>query len=136
MPVAPYLLHLMRSFATSATNEAVERTIVVDTLAQVRVLCDTLSAHGQLYSVMHASVASKFQHHLPCTSAQSVFACVQAKKFESVGLSREQAEQLTQHLTEQIVLDRVRLIEKFTAKVELEKVLHLSIQGMALHNEL
>lgn len=29
------LLHLLRQFATGPTNEAVERTIVVDTLAQV-----------------------------------------------------------------------------------------------------
>jgi hypothetical protein len=47
---------------------------------------------------------------------------VQAKKFESLGLSREQAEQLSQYLTEQIVLDRLRLSERFAAKVDLEKV--------------
>lgn len=45
------LLHLLRQFATGPTNEAVERTIVVDTLAQVfcscmlaRVTADTFSA--------------------------------------------------------------------------------------------
>jgi hypothetical protein len=47
---------------------------------------------------------------------------VQAKKFESLGFTRQQAEEMTQHLTEQIILDRVRLSEKFSAKVELEKV--------------
>jgi hypothetical protein len=39
-----------------------------------------------------------------------------------MGLSREQAENLAVYLSEQIVLDRMRLSEKFTAKVELEKV--------------
>lgn len=47
---------------------------------------------------------------------------LQAKKFESLGLPREQAEGLTRYMTEQIILDRMRLTEKFTAKVELEKV--------------
>ncbi len=47
---------------------------------------------------------------------------MQAKKFESLGLSRQQAEEMTQYLAEQIILDRLRLSEKFSAKVELEKV--------------
>lgn len=47
---------------------------------------------------------------------------VQTKKFESLGFTRAQAEDMTQHLTEQIILDRQRLSEKFSAKVELEKV--------------
>lgn len=46
----------------------------------------------------------------------------QAKKFESLGVPREQAEDLSTYLTQQIILDRLRLSEKFTAKVELEKV--------------
>jgi hypothetical protein len=33
---------------------------------------------------------------------------------------------MTQYLTEQIILDRLRLSEKFSAKVELEKVSSLS----------
>lgn len=70
---------LLRSFASGSAREAVERTIVVDTLAQ-------------------------------------------SKKLETMGLSREQAEELTQYMTEQIVLDRIRLSEKFSAKVDLEKV--------------
>jgi hypothetical protein len=48
--------------------------------------------------------------------------CLQTKKFETLGLSREQAENLAVYLSEQIVLDRMRLSDKFTAKVELEKV--------------
>jgi hypothetical protein len=48
--------------------------------------------------------------------------CPQTKKLETMGLSREQAENLAVYLSEQIVLDRMRLSEKFTAKVELEKV--------------
>lgn len=48
----------------------------------------------------------------------------QSKKFESLGFTREQAEDMTQYLTEQIVLDRLRLSDKFSAKVELEKVWH------------
>ncbi|WIA08882.1 hypothetical protein OEZ86_011462 [Tetradesmus obliquus] len=64
--------------ASGPTKEAVERTLVVDTLAQT-------------------------------------------KKFETLGLSRDQAENLAVYLSEQIVLDRMRLSEKFTAKVELEK---------------
>lgn len=48
--------------------------------------------------------------------------CPQAKKLESLGFSRQQAEEMTQYLTEQIILDRLRLSERFSAKVELEKV--------------
>lgn len=69
---------LLRTMASGPTKEAVERTLVVDTLAQT-------------------------------------------KKFETLGLSREQAENLAVYLSEQIVLDRMRLSDKFTAKVELEK---------------
>lgn len=76
---APGLLLLLRSFTSNSTKEAVERAVIVDTLAQ-------------------------------------------AKKFESLGFTREQAEDMTQYLTEQIVLDRLRLSDKFSAKVELEKV--------------
>lgn len=47
---------------------------------------------------------------------------VQARKFEASGLSREQAEALTEHITTQVVLDRIRLSEKFVHKVDLEKV--------------
>jgi hypothetical protein len=46
----------------------------------------------------------------------------QAKKFESAGLSRQQAEALTEHITTQVILDRCRLSEKFVAKADLEKV--------------
>jgi N-acyl-L-homoserine lactone synthetase len=76
---APGILVLLRSFASAAAKDAVERTVVVDTLAQ-------------------------------------------AKKLESLGMPRQQAEDLTQYMTEQIILDRIRLSEKFSAKVELEKV--------------
>eukprot|EP00878_Enallax_costatus_P018894 GHUV01019917.1.p1 GENE.GHUV01019917.1~~GHUV01019917.1.p1 ORF type:complete len:162 (+),score=31.35 GHUV01019917.1:682-1167(+) len=78
--IGPCLLPLLRRFASGATNDAVERAIIVDTLAQ-------------------------------------------AKKLESLGLSREQAEELTRHMTEQIILDRLRLSEKFTAKVELKEAM-------------
>ncbi|KAF6251814.1 hypothetical protein COO60DRAFT_582446 [Scenedesmus sp. NREL 46B-D3] len=74
----PLLYPLLRTMASGPTKEAVERTLVVDTLAQT-------------------------------------------KRFETMGLSREQAEHLAVYLSEQIVLDRIRLSEKFTAKVELEK---------------
>lgn len=46
----------------------------------------------------------------------------QTKKFEGAGLSRPQAEQLAEHITTQVVLDRLRLSEKFVAKPDLEKV--------------
>ena len=46
----------------------------------------------------------------------------QTRKFEASGLSRQQAEQLAEHITAQVVLDRMRLSEKFVAKAELEKV--------------
>lgn len=76
----PGLPLLLRSFASNATKEAVERAVVVDTLAQ-------------------------------------------AKKLESLGFTRQQAEEMTQYLTEQIILDRLRLSERFSAKVELEKAM-------------
>jgi len=46
----------------------------------------------------------------------------QSRKFEAAGLSRDQAEKLCEHITSQVVLDRIRLSEKFVAKVDLEKV--------------
>lgn len=55
--------------------------------------------------------------------------CIQAKKLETLGLSRQQAEEMTQYLTEQIILDRLRLSEKFSAKVELEKVRARLVDG-------
>jgi hypothetical protein len=48
--------------------------------------------------------------------------CCQSKEFEDVGLTRKAAEQLTTHITSEIILDRIRLSEKFVPKLELEKV--------------
>lgn len=56
----------------------------------------------------------------------------QSKKFESLGFTREQADNMTQYLTEQIVLDRLRLSDKFSAKVELEKVCAVTPCSVAL----
>lgn len=39
-----------------------------------------------------------------------------------MGLTRKAAEQLTTHITSEIILDRIRLSEKFVPKLELEKV--------------
>ncbi|KIY97544.1 hypothetical protein MNEG_10421 [Monoraphidium neglectum] len=52
-----------------------------------------------------------------------------AKKFESAGLSRQQAEALTEHITTQVILDRCRLSEKFVAKADLEKARSWSCEG-------
>ncbi|GBG00569.1 hypothetical protein Rsub_13272 [Raphidocelis subcapitata] len=60
---------------TAATKEAVERTVVVNTLDMSR-------------------------------------------KFEAAGLSRAQAETMTEHITTQLVLDRMRLSEKKQAEQE------------------
>ena len=65
---------------TAAAKEAVERTVVVNTLDM-------------------------------------------ARRFEAAGLARAQAEALTEHITTAVVLDRVRLSEKFVARADLEKVL-------------
>lgn len=46
-----------------------------------------------------------------------------ARKFEASGLSRAQAEAMTEHITTTVVLDRLRLSEKFVARADLEKVL-------------
>lgn len=59
---------------------------------------------------------------------------MQTKKFETLGLSRDQAENLAVYLSEQIVLDRMRLSEKFTAKVELEKASSCVHDGMCIHS--
>ncbi|KAI8467222.1 MAG: chloroplast tscA maturation factor [Monoraphidium minutum] len=45
-----------------------------------------------------------------------------SKKLESAGLNRGQAEALTGHITTQVILDRLRLSEKFVHKVDLEKL--------------
>jgi len=46
----------------------------------------------------------------------------QAKQFESVGMDRSSSEAMTAFMTQQIILDRSRLAEKFVNKIELEKV--------------
>jgi hypothetical protein len=72
-----------RGFATEptpATKEAVERTVVINTLDL-------------------------------------------ARKFEASGLERAAAEQLTEHITATFVLDRLRLSEKFVARVDLDRLL-------------
>eukprot|EP00877_Chromochloris_zofingiensis_P015058 jgi/Chrzof1/9806/Cz04g16100.t1 len=45
-----------------------------------------------------------------------------AKKFESIGFNREQSEALTETITERIILDRIRLLDRLVGKTQLEKV--------------
>lgn len=123
----PGLPLLLRSFASNSTKEAVERTLVVDTLAQVRCrrcgvwACPAGAVPGP--GKTHSSPPPLYiTHWLPSS---------QANKFESLGFTRQQAEDMTQHLTEQIILDRMRLSDKFSAKVELEKVSFRVKRGFA-----
>lgn len=103
----PGLIALLRSFTSNSTKEAVEKAVIVDTLAQVR----WMSCCGS--TVCCAWRTAELRQHP---------GCLQSKKFESLGYTRQQAEEMTQYLTEQIILDRLRLSDKFSAKVELEKV--------------
>lgn len=53
---------------------------------------------------------------------------MQMRRFEKVGLTRAQAEQTTELLTETICMNKVKITEQFVSKAALEKVcLSLSI---------
>lgn len=44
------------------------------------------------------------------------------RRFEKVGLTRAQAEQVTELLTETICMNKVKITEQFVSKAALEKV--------------
>ena len=44
------------------------------------------------------------------------------RRFEKVGLTRSQAEQVTELLTETICMNKVKITEQFVSKAALEKV--------------
>ena len=49
-------------------------------------------------------------------------ACVQMRRFEKIGMSRQQSEALTEHLTEVLVLNKEKISEAFVTRGALEKV--------------
>ena len=49
------------------------------------------------------------------------------RRFEKVGLTRTQAEQVTELLTETICMNKVKITEQFVSKAALEKVLPQTI---------
>jgi hypothetical protein len=102
---------------TEEAKEAIERTLVVDTLATVR---------RNLFSFASWASARRRRRRAPSPLTRNPLQqheTKQAKKFESVGMDRRDAEAMTSYLTEQIVLDRGRLAEKFVHKSDLEKTL-------------
>ena len=44
------------------------------------------------------------------------------RRFEKIGMTREQSEALTEHLTEIICLNREKVVQQFVSKHALEKV--------------
>lgn len=60
---------------------------------------------------------------------------LQVRGFESTGLSREQAEALTRHLTELICTNKEKITESFVTKFSMEKVLtfHIPIRFRIEH---
>ena len=44
------------------------------------------------------------------------------RRFEKQGMTREQAEALTEHMTELICTNREKIVEQFVSKAALEKV--------------
>lgn len=44
------------------------------------------------------------------------------RRFEKQGMTREQAEALTEHMTELICSNREKIVEQFVSKAALEKV--------------
>uniref|UniRef100_A0A7S0X0E3 Uncharacterized protein n=1 Tax=Chlamydomonas leiostraca TaxID=1034604 RepID=A0A7S0X0E3_9CHLO len=46
-----------------------------------------------------------------------------SRKFQDAGLSREQADELTKHITEVIILNKIKMEDTFVAKKEFEKVI-------------
>ncbi len=51
-----------------------------------------------------------------------VISYLQMKRFEKMGLSRKQAEDLTEHLTELLCANREKLAESYVSKSILERV--------------
>ena len=54
-------------------------------------------------------------------------AAAQMRRFEKQGMTREQAEALTEHMTELICTNREKIVEQFVSKAALEKV--VALQG-------
>lgn len=105
---------------TDEAKEAIERTLVVDTLATVRPNCPRPPSTRAL---SHAPPRRSPPHAVPPAPPIPPKHQKQSKQFESVGLDRRAAEAMTTYMTEQIILDRGRLAEKFVHKSDLEKTL-------------
>ena len=105
---------------TGGTNAesmtAVTKSLLLDTLNLVIkhfvVQCRThIAPHG-------VSVEMSFQRR-----RKTCWTCLQMRRFEKVGLTRAQAEQVTELLTETICMNKVKITEQFVSKAALEKVL-------------
>jgi hypothetical protein len=57
------------------------------------------------------------------------------RRFEKQGMSRQQAEALTEHMTELICTNREKIIEQFVSKAALEKVRGRSARGTGPYGE-
>ncbi len=47
---------------------------------------------------------------------------MQMRRFEKIGMSRQQSEALTEHLTEVLVLNKEKITESFVSKGALDRV--------------
>ena len=66
-------------------------------------------------------ISGKFFYVL--RECKTCWTCLQMRRFEKVGLTRTQAEQVTELLTETICMNKVKITEQFVSKAALEKVL-------------
>ena len=115
---SPALWEGLHRCISDQAKQAVEKTLVVDTLKMVRIL---------LPEVLLVS-----QRGLR-TAERPACLSLQTKTFEGIDLSRQQSERLTEAITGEIILDRMRLSEKFVPKIELEKVAGYSCVFYTMH---
>ena len=97
---------------TSSNVAAVTKSLLVDTLTLV-------SSCSCSLRVIHCAGLRWCSNPLP--------AAAQMRRFEKQGMTREQAEALTEHMTELICTNREKIVEQFVSKAALEKV--VALQG-------
>ena len=106
---------------TGGTNAesmtAVTKSLLLDTL-------NLVSAHFVVHSRKEAA-RDEFSVESSCLQREckTCWTCLQMRRFEKVGLTRAQAEQVTELLTETICMNKVKITEQFVSKAALERVM-------------
>ena len=106
---------------TGGTNAesmtAVTKSLLLDTLNLVILHCVVQCRKD---AARHEISDKSFCLQKEC---KTCWTCLQMRRFEKVGLTRTQAEQVTELLTETICMNKVKITEQFVSKAALERVM-------------